>query len=179
MCWNPFWFSTIQFPAVLHGIVFKGNVNVYLWKSISLRLRGLAFFEFKTRFYPTQRLNLFLEQSKDAFFFKIHFFWQTCKWGDIQTFSLCRCGFRTEGRSGGKESVLVRCSRSEHISQQLTSFLFWRVLRTMHRYRKNKHFTLYLPTHTSTLDCTAVLNILSWFLLYSIIFYFILSSKLV
>lgn len=54
---------------------------------------------------------------------------------NIQTFSLCRCGFKTEEPNGGNGSVLVRCSRSELISQQLTSCLFWRVLRTTHRYR--------------------------------------------
>ena len=51
----------------------RGKLPVEAY-SFTVTTLHLAFFEFKTRFYPLQRLNLFLEQSKDALFFKILFF---------------------------------------------------------------------------------------------------------
>lgn len=52
----------------------------------------------------------------------------------MNTFFLCRSGSRIAEQNGERGSVLVRCNRSEHISPQPTSFLFWRAMRTTHRY---------------------------------------------
>lgn len=46
----------------------------------------------------------------------------------------CRCGSKTDGPSGGRGSVSVRCSRSEHTSPPRTSCLCWRAPRATHRY---------------------------------------------
>lgn len=135
------WYSAFSLLAVLHGIILKGKLDFYLQKSISPRFggsflsKGLGapfslLLSFKAHIDPGPRLGRweyrsFILSDKrilPVFMTFTHFF-------------ICRCGSRTDGRSGGKGSVLVKCSRSGHISRLHMSCRFWRVLRTMHRYK--------------------------------------------
>lgn len=144
-----FFFKPFSLLAVLCGIILIGNLDFYLWKSISFRfgrnflLKGLGI-RVTTLHFPFSRiLNLTLTRDQGRIL-----------WGmktvrivlsnktilpvlmTFRHFLSCRCGSRTEEQNGGKGSVLVRCSRSEHISPPRTSCHFWHVPRTTHRYRR-------------------------------------------
>lgn len=107
-----------------------------------------VFLNFQTFHWPKTRTGLlWLDESKDPLFSETK---QSCQFYDVQTFSLCRCGSRTEEQNGGKGNVLVKCSRSGHISQQLTSCLFSHVLRTTHRYRTSTSIRIWLPLNPLT-----------------------------
>lgn len=123
---------------------------------------SLFFFNFQTFHWPKTRTGLlWLDESKDPLFSETK---QSCQFYDVQTFSLCRCGSRTEEQNGGKGNVLVKCSRSGHISQQLTSCLFSHVLRTTHRYRTSTSIRIWLPLNPLTRTFFSQNKPKKWFL---------------
>ena len=144
---------------MLHGIILKGKLDFYLQKSISPRFggnflsKGLGapfslLLSFKPHIGPGPRLGRWEYRSfilSDKTVLPV-----------VVTFthlSICRCGSRTDGQSGGKGSVLVKCSRSGHISRLHMSCRFWRVLRTMHRYKIIIFLFLSTQARADKVDC--------------------------